>query len=84
MACEAADQAARMAARIATFLAEDQCTKMVTAGLQGRFGLRNRPLPPRVLVDIGEMLPEIRGTVAAPAGLAEVGLMCGGYDCAIL
>ena len=73
-----------MAARIAAFLAEDQCTKAVIAGLQGRLGLRNRPLPPRVLADIGEMLPEIRGTVAAPAGLAGVGLMCGGYDCAIL
>ena len=31
-------------------------------------------------VEIVEMLPEIRGTVSAPAGLASLGLRCGGDD----
>ena len=79
-ACETADQAALTAARIAAFLAEDQCTKAVIAGLTGKLGPRNRPLPSRVMTEIGEMLPEILGTVATLAGLAGIGLMCGGDD----
>ena len=77
-ACEMADQATQTATRIADFLAEDQCTRVVMAALTGQFGPRNRPLPARVMTEIGEMLPEIRGTVAVPAGLAGIGLRCGG------
>ena len=54
--------------------------KMVIKGLTGKLGLRNRPLPPRVMMEIEEALPEIRGTVSAPAGLASLGLRCGGDD----
>ena len=79
-ACEAADQAALIATRVAVFLVEEQCMKMVIKGLTGKLGLRNRPLPSRVMTEIGEALPEIRGTVATPAGLAGIGLMCGGDD----
>ena len=66
--------------KVAAYLVEDQCTERVMKGLTGKLGLRNRPLPPRVMMEIVEMLPEIRGTVSAPAGLASLGLRCGGDD----
>ena len=46
--------------------------------LTGRFGLGHGPLPPSVMMDIGAMLPEIQGGCYAPAGLAGIGLLCGG------
>ena len=79
-ACEAADRASKVGTKIATFLVEDQCKKMVTKALTGKLGLRTRPLPPRVMFEIEEALPEIRGTVPAPAGLASLCLRCGGDD----
>ena len=79
-ACEAANQAAMIVTKVAAFLVEEQCMKMVIKGLTGKLGLRNRPLPPRVMMEIEEVLPEIRGTVSAPAGLASLGLRCGGDD----
>ena len=66
--------------KVAAFLVEDQCKMMVMKGLTGKLGLRTRPLPPRVMMEIEEVLPEIRGTVSAPAGLASLGLRCGGDD----
>ena len=79
-ACEAANQAAMIVTKVAAFLVEEQCMKMVIKGLTGKLGLRNRPLPPRVMMEIEEALPEIRGTVSAPAGLASLGLRCVGDD----
>ena len=81
-ACEVADKAAVIVTKIAVYLMEDQSTKKVIASLMGKLGLHNRPLPPRVMVEIAEMLPEIRGTVPAPAGLASLGLRGGGGDLA--
>ena len=76
-ACGAAVQSLRTACTIASFVRERQSKREVVSLLTGRFGLRDRPLPPRLMMDIGAMLPEIHGIIA-PAGLAAVGLLCGG------
>ena len=75
-ACDAAIQSYRTACTIASFVRERQSKHEVISVLTGRFGLRDRPLPPRLMMDIGAMLPEIQGIIA-PAGLAGVGLLCG-------
>ena len=79
-ACEVADKAAGVVTKIAVYLVEEQSTKRVVASLMGKLGLHNRPLPSRVMLEIAEMLPEIRGTVPAAAGLASLGLRGGGGD----
>ena len=56
VACEAADKAAVVVTKIAAYLVEEQSTKRVVASLMGKLGLHNRPLPPRVMVEITEML----------------------------
>ena len=77
-ACEKAERASTVGAKIATFLVEEQCKKLVMKTLAGKLGLRTKPLPSRVMFEIEEALPEIRGTVLAPAGLANLCLRCGG------
>ena len=77
-ACEAAERASTVAAKIAAFLAEEQCKKSVMKTLTGKLGLPARPLPPRVMFEIEEALSETRGTVLAPAGIAGLSLRGGG------
>ena len=77
-ACETAERASTVGAKIATFLVEEQCKKLVMKTLTGKLGLQTRPLPPSVMFEIEEALPEIRGTVLSPAGLASLCLRCGG------
>ena len=79
-ACEVADKAAAIVTKIAVYLVENQSTRIVIASLGGKLGLHNRPLPSNVMKEIAEMLPEIRGTVPAAAGLASLGLRGGGGD----
>ena len=79
-ACEAADRAAVIVTKIAVYLVENQSTRIVMASLGEKLGLHNRPLPSSVVKEIAEMLPEIRGTVPAAAGLASLGLKGGGGD----
>ena len=79
-ACETADKAAVIVTKIARCLTESQNTRTVTACLGKKLGLHNRPLPSSVMMEIAEMLPEIRGTVPAAAGLAGLGLRGGGGD----
>ena len=77
-ACDAAAQSLRVACTIASFIREEQSKREVVAALTGSFGPRGgRPLPHTVMINIGYMLPEIRGIVA-PAGLAGVALLAGG------
>ena len=76
-ACDAAVQSLRTACTIASFVRESQSKREVISLLTGRFGLSHGPLPDSVMEDIGAMLPEIHGIIA-PAGLAAVGLLCGG------
>ena len=76
-ACGAAVQSLRTACTIASFVRESQSKREVISLLTGRFGLGHGPVPPSVMMDIGAMLPEIHGIIA-PAGLAGVGLLCGG------
>ena len=77
-ACDAAVQSLRTACTIASFVRESQSKREVISLLTGRFGLGHGPLPPSVMMDIGAMLPEIQGGCYAPAGLAGIGLLCGG------
>ena len=77
-ACETAERASTVAAKIAAFLVEEQCKKSVMKTLTGKLGLPARPLPPRVMFEIEEALPEVRGTVSASAGIAGLCLRCGG------
>ena len=79
-ACEAANNAAVIVKKVANCLAEEQSTRIVKASLDKKLGLYNRPLPPSVMTAIAKMLPEIRGTVPAAAGLASLGLKGGGGD----
>ena len=79
-ACDAAAQSLRAACTIASFIREEQSKREVVAALTGSFGPRGRPLPQTVMIDIGDMLPEIRGIVA-PARLAGVALLAGGMPC---
>ena len=79
-ACEAADNAAAIVKKIANYLVEEQSTRIVMASLGKKLGPNNRPLPPSVMKAIAKMLPEIRGTVPAAAGLASLGLKGGGGD----
>ena len=76
-ACHAAVRSLHIACTIASFVRESQSMREVILGLTGRFGLGHGPLPMSVMMDIGAMLPEIHGIIA-PAGLAGVGLLCGG------
>ncbi len=76
-ACDAAAQSLRVACTIASFIREEQSKREVVAALTGSFGPRGRPLPPAVMIEIGDMLPEIRGIAASP-GLAGVALLAGG------
>ena len=79
-ACDAAAQSLRAACAIASFIREEQSKREVVVALTGSFGPRGRPLPQSVMINIGYMLPEIRGTLSssAPAGLAGVALLAGG------
>ena len=79
-ACEKADKAAAIVTKLAAYLVENQSTCSVMASLEGKLGPHNRPLPSNVMKEIAEMLPEIRGTVPAAAGLASLGLRGGGGD----
>ena len=89
-ACDAAAQSLRVACTIASFIRlfcfakqvfpegkQEQSKREVVAALTGSFGPRGRPLPPAVMIDIRDMLPELRG-IATPAGLAGVALLAGG------
>ena len=73
-----AERASTVGAKIATFLVEEQCKKLVMKTLTGKLGLQTRPLPLTVMFEIEEALPEIRGTVLSAAGLASLCLRCGG------
>ncbi len=64
------DQSLLVARAIARFAREDQSKREVVAALTGSFGPRGRPLPPAMMIAIGDMLPEIRGIAAPVAGLA--------------
>ena len=75
-ACDAAAQSLRVACTIASFIREEQSKReVVAAALTRSFGPRGNP----VMINIGDMLPEIRGIVA-PAGLAGVALRCWQVD----
>ena len=58
-----------IACGIASFASEAQSKREVMAVLTGSFP-RGRPLPPAIMMAIGDMLPEIRGNAAPVAGLA--------------
>ncbi len=72
-ACDAVAKSLLVACGIASFIRETQSKREVLAALTGSFGPRGRPLPPAIMIAVGDFLPEIRG-IRASAGLAGVAL----------